>query len=61
MLRNNISKIIINFIIYIERFMGIFIVSIGKIRPLCHFDYIKFKVSLDIKKINFKGINIWSI
>jgi len=53
---NIISIIIINFVIYIERFMGIFIIYIGKIRPLFHFDCIKIKVSLDIKIINFNGI-----
>jgi hypothetical protein len=54
MLCNIISKTIINFIIYIEKFMGIFIVN--KIRPLSHFDHPKFKVSLDIKIIKFNGI-----
>jgi hypothetical protein len=36
--------------------MGIFIVYIGKIRPLSHFDRTKFKVSLDIKIISFKNM-----
>ncbi len=37
--------------------MGIFIIYIGKIRPLFHFDYTNVKASLIIKIINFKGIN----
>ncbi len=36
--------------------MGIFIVYIGIIKPLFHFDYTNFKVSLVIKIINFNGI-----
>jgi hypothetical protein len=43
-------------LVYIEIFMGIFIVYIDKIRPLFHFDRTKFKVSLDIKIINCNGI-----
>jgi hypothetical protein len=49
--------IIVNFIIYIEGSMGIFIIYvISIIRPLSCFDYIYFKVSLVIKIINFNGI-----
>jgi hypothetical protein len=33
--------------------MNLFIVYIGIIRPLSHFDYTNFKVSLIIKIINF--------
>jgi len=51
-----IKIIIVNFIIYIERSMNIFIIYIGIIRPLFHFDYIKFKVSLVFKIINFNEI-----
>jgi hypothetical protein len=36
--------------------MGIFIGYIGIIRPLFHFDYITFKVSLVIKIMNFNEI-----
>jgi hypothetical protein len=36
--------------------MGIFIIYIGMIRPLFHFDYIILKVSLVIKIISFNGI-----
>jgi hypothetical protein len=36
--------------------MGIFIIYIGIIGPLSHFDCINFKVSLVIKIINFNGI-----
>jgi len=50
--KNNViyyySKIIINFIIYIERSMNVFIIG-----PQSHFDCIKFKASLVIKIINF--------
>ncbi len=53
MLCNIIQIIIINFIIYIERSMNIFIVYISIIRPLSRFDYINFKVSLIIKIFNF--------
>jgi hypothetical protein len=56
MLHNIILKIIIFFIIYIERSMGIFIIYIGIIGSLSHFNYINFKVSLVIKVINFSGI-----
>ncbi len=51
-----IYKIIINFMIYIEGSMGIFIVYIGIIGPLFCFDYINFKASLVIKLINFNEI-----
>ncbi len=56
MLHNIILKIIKNFIIYIEGSMGIFIVYIGIIGSLSHFNYTNFKVSLVIKVINFSGI-----
>jgi hypothetical protein len=56
MLCNIIFKIIINFIIYIEESMSIFIVYIDIIGLESHFDYINFKVSLVIKIINFNGI-----
>jgi len=46
-------KIIINFIIYVERSMSIFIVYIGIIRPEYHFDYTNIKVPIAIIKINF--------
>jgi hypothetical protein len=36
--------------------MNIYIIYIGIIRPLFHFDSINFKVSLVIKIINFKRI-----
>jgi hypothetical protein len=49
MLCNIIFKIIIIFIIYIEGSIGIFIIYIGIIRPLFHFDYTNLKVSLVIK------------
>jgi hypothetical protein len=39
---NVIFKIKINFNIYIERSMGVFIIYIDIIRPLFHFDYINF-------------------
>jgi len=39
---NVIFKIKINFNIYIERSVGVFIVYIDIIRPLFHFDYISF-------------------
>jgi len=39
---NVIFKIKINFNIYIERSVGVFIVYIDIIRPLFHFDYINF-------------------
>jgi hypothetical protein len=54
MLCNIIFKIIINFII--EGSMSIFIVHIGIIRPLFHFDYTNFKVSSVITIINFNEI-----
>ncbi len=50
-------QIIINFIIYIEGSMGIFIIYIGIIGPLSHLDCIDFKGSLVIKIINFNGIS----
>jgi hypothetical protein len=56
MLCNIILKIKINFNIYIERSMGIFIVCIGIIGPLSHFDCTNFKASLVIKIINFNEI-----
>jgi hypothetical protein len=49
-------KIIINFIIYIERSIGIFIVYIGIIKSLSQFDCINFKGSLVPKIINFTEI-----
>jgi len=52
----NIIKIIINFIIYIEGSMNIFIVYIGIMGPQSHFDCTNFKVSLVIKIINFNEI-----
>ncbi len=51
-----IKIIIINFIIYIERSMNIFIIYIGIIGPLSHFDYTNFKVSSVVKIINFNEI-----
>jgi hypothetical protein len=48
MLCNIILKITINFIIYIEGSMGVFIIYIGIIGPLFRFDYTNFKVSLVI-------------
>jgi hypothetical protein len=36
--------------------MGIFIIYIGIIGPLSHFDCTNFKVSLVIKIISFRGI-----
>jgi hypothetical protein len=56
MLCNVILKLIINFIIYIKRFMSIFIIYIGIIGPQSHFDCINFKASLVIKIINFNEI-----
>jgi hypothetical protein len=56
MLHNIIFKIIINFIIYIERSMGIFILYIDIIGTLSHFNYTNFKVSLVVKVINFSGL-----
>jgi hypothetical protein len=52
----NIIKLIINFIIYIEGSMNIFIIYIGIIGPQFHFDCTNFKVSLVIKIINFNEI-----
>jgi hypothetical protein len=46
MLYHIILIIIKNFIIYIEGSMNIFILYIGIIGPLFHFDYINFKASL---------------
>jgi hypothetical protein len=54
MLCKIIFKMIINFII--EGSMSIFIVHIGIIMPLFHFDHINFKVSSVIKIINFNEI-----
>jgi hypothetical protein len=56
MLYNVIFKIIINFIIYIERSMDIFTVYIDIIGSLFHFDCINLKFSLIIKIINFNEI-----
>ncbi len=49
-------KMVINLIIYIEISMGIFVIYICIIRPLPHFDYTNFKVSLIVKIITFNGI-----
>jgi hypothetical protein len=56
MFRNITLKIIINFIIYIEGSMSIFIIYISIIGPQSHFDYINFKASLVIKITNFDEI-----
>jgi len=56
MLYNIIQKIKIIFIIYIERFMNMFIIYIGIIRPQFRFDCTNFRASLVIKIINFNGI-----
>jgi len=56
MLCHIIFIIIINFIIYIEGSMNIFIVYVGIIGPLSRFDYINFNVSLVIKIINLNEI-----
>ncbi len=48
---------IINFIIYIEGSMGIFIIYIGIIGPLSRLDCINFKGSLVIKITNFNEIS----
>jgi hypothetical protein len=61
MLCNIILKIIMNFIIYIEGSMNIFIVYIGIIGPQFHFDYTNFKVQLVIKIINFNEIKRMAI
>jgi hypothetical protein len=54
---NIILRMIINFIkSIIEGYMDIFIVYIGMIRPLFHFNYTSFKGSLVNKIINFNGI-----
>ncbi len=53
MLFNIIFKIIINFIIYVEGTMNIFIIYIGIIRPHSRFDCTNFRASLVIKIINF--------
>ncbi len=50
-----------NFIIYIEGSMNIFIVYIGIIGPQFHFDYTNFKVQLVIKIINFNEIKRMAI
>ncbi len=57
MLCTIIFKIMINFTIYIEASMGMFILYIGIIRPLFCFDFTNFKASLVTKIINFNGIN----
>jgi hypothetical protein len=49
-------KITINFIIYIEGSMCIFIVYVSLIGPLFHFDYLNFKGSIIIRVINFSEI-----
>jgi hypothetical protein len=56
MLCSIILIIIINFIIYIEGSMAIFIVYIGVVKQQSHFDYTNFKASLVIKIINFNRI-----
>ncbi len=56
MLCNIIFKIIINFIIYIEISMDIFIIYIGIIGPLSCFDCTNFKIPLVINIINFNVI-----
>jgi hypothetical protein len=56
MLCSIIFKIIINFIIYIEGSMSIFIIYIGIIGPQSHFDCTNFRASLVIKIINFNEI-----
>jgi hypothetical protein len=53
---NIIFKIKINFIIYIEGSMNIFIIYIGIIGQQSHFDYINFRAPLVIKIINFNEI-----
>jgi hypothetical protein len=53
---NIILIIIIIFMIYIERFMSIFIIYIGIIGPQSRFDYINFRASLIIKIINLNEI-----
>jgi len=55
MLRS-IILIIINFIVYIERSMNVFIIYIGIIGPQSCFDYTNFRASLLIKIINFNEI-----
>jgi hypothetical protein len=57
MLCNVIFETIINFTIYIEGFMNIFIVYISIIGPQFHFDCTNFKVTLIIKKINYEVKN----
>jgi hypothetical protein len=54
MLCSVILKIIINFMIYIEGSISIFIIYIGIIWPQSCFDYINFRVSsiIKIKKFN---------
>jgi hypothetical protein len=56
MLHNIILKIIVNFIIYIEGSMSIFIIYIGIIGPWSHFNCINFRASLIIKIISFNEI-----
>jgi hypothetical protein len=53
MLCNINLKLVISFIIYIEGSTSIFIIYMGIIRPLSHFDCKNFKASLFIKIINF--------
>jgi hypothetical protein len=61
MLCNIIFKIIINFIIYIERSMSMFIIYIDIIKPQSYIDYINFRASFFIKIINFNEIKKWPI
>jgi hypothetical protein len=61
MLCNIILKIVINFIIYIEGSMNIFIIYIGIIGPQFCFDHTKFRASLVIKIISFNEIKKWPI
>jgi hypothetical protein len=56
MLCNIILIIIIIFIVYIIQSVGIFIIYIGIIKSLSHFDCTNFKVSLVIKIINSNEI-----
>jgi hypothetical protein len=56
MLCNNILKLIIIFIIYIEKSINVFIIYIGIIGLKSHFDCTNFRASSIIKIINFKEI-----
>ncbi len=56
MLCNFFLKRIVNFIIYVERSMSIFIIYIGIINPQSHFDCTNLKASLAIIIINFNEI-----